>query len=851
MIRRPPRSTQSRSSAASDVYKRQVSTQSTWGINEKKNICLRMLYTQGTHVNNNYRIIIISKEMSGDRAALRDAVCTVKLGSLTQSARLPFKEALVFDLEALDPFRTIHLTLELGGRAAATGRISIPTILETSAEVEREEQVLFEPLDASVGQVRATFFLLYLNRTVYAMRKSADRVAETTARSRSPLKPTRPAESKTGERSASNKKPKLSHEELAGYLDRVIDGYIGDARTLLENKGIEDSMYLNRFNRLIAGEEFFGDQQPDTRSVEQIRQEAEQEYMSPDRLRERFQDSPQRGSRRASPGKTKVSGGPGDLTTMMLNAEVRRHVNEYRNQIEYLKLVVLALDLKLKDHDLLKQEVVRLTGELSALEESRRLLQATSQETTNELTQEIANVSRLNEDLRAEKNERAAFAQEARTRLEETQAKLDRSEQLRAKAETEMADLRTRVRMTNELKAAAEAANEEVKRVEARRLAQQEEFFQRIHALNGQMEALREENFRLEQEHASIANELNDANHRNTQLKISLAQSNSEVESLKKRIEVEEAKASVHRDVQAQRDALLGDLARIKLLNANYERILDEFKEETANRIREQDNMNQQHLETIAGLQRRLAGADERISQLTDELNVSKLSAVDLRKNISTLEQMLVIKEDAGNQLEALKQSLVSVIKEKEELRQHLEANSEFIIGQDDKTYDLQKIVVYLKGVITQKDEYILNLKKLIVDMKEKAAIYVPVANDPVDRRLADYLNNVTDQNKLRVLFIRESEGVYLFGTKRIYVKVDLDKVMIRVGGGFLSIDEFLDQYVPVELERLARNDPVRMLTNNLAVHKTVAGRGVNQIEPARTTPVQYRNQSPLVSRLK
>eukprot|EP01015_Nassula_variabilis_P011441 TRINITY_DN1928_c0_g1_i2.p2 TRINITY_DN1928_c0_g1~~TRINITY_DN1928_c0_g1_i2.p2 ORF type:complete len:118 (-),score=51.86 TRINITY_DN1928_c0_g1_i2:149-502(-) len=36
MIRRPPRSTQSRSSAASDVYKRQVSTQSTWGITRQK-----------------------------------------------------------------------------------------------------------------------------------------------------------------------------------------------------------------------------------------------------------------------------------------------------------------------------------------------------------------------------------------------------------------------------------------------------------------------------------------------------------------------------------------------------------------------------------------------------------------------------------------------------------------------------------------------------------------------------------------------------------------------------------------------------------------------------------------------
>eukprot|EP00831_Metopus_contortus_P040752 TRINITY_DN31934_c0_g1_i1.p2 TRINITY_DN31934_c0_g1~~TRINITY_DN31934_c0_g1_i1.p2 ORF type:complete len:109 (-),score=37.71 TRINITY_DN31934_c0_g1_i1:78-404(-) len=36
MIRRPPRSTQGVSSAASDVYKRQVSTQSTWGMEEEK-----------------------------------------------------------------------------------------------------------------------------------------------------------------------------------------------------------------------------------------------------------------------------------------------------------------------------------------------------------------------------------------------------------------------------------------------------------------------------------------------------------------------------------------------------------------------------------------------------------------------------------------------------------------------------------------------------------------------------------------------------------------------------------------------------------------------------------------------
>eukprot|EP00831_Metopus_contortus_P043767 TRINITY_DN35123_c0_g1_i1.p3 TRINITY_DN35123_c0_g1~~TRINITY_DN35123_c0_g1_i1.p3 ORF type:complete len:115 (-),score=40.70 TRINITY_DN35123_c0_g1_i1:41-385(-) len=43
MIRRPPRSTQGVSSAASDVYKRQVSTQSTWGKKEGKGLMIDTL----------------------------------------------------------------------------------------------------------------------------------------------------------------------------------------------------------------------------------------------------------------------------------------------------------------------------------------------------------------------------------------------------------------------------------------------------------------------------------------------------------------------------------------------------------------------------------------------------------------------------------------------------------------------------------------------------------------------------------------------------------------------------------------------------------------------------------------
>ena len=51
--------------------------------------------------------------------------------------------------------------------------------------------------------------------------------------------------------------------------------------------------------------------------------------------------------------------------------------------------------------------------------------------------------------------------------------------------------------------------------------------------------------------------------------------------------------------------------------------------------------------------------------------------------------------------------------------------------------------------------------------------MYVPVKDDPIDRKLAEFLNNFPDRQRLKVMFLRESEGVYLFGTKRVYVKVE------------------------------------------------------------------------------
>ena len=103
--------------------------------------------------------------------------------------------------------------------------------------------------------------------------------------------------------------------------------------------------------------------------------------------------------------------------------------------------------------------------------------------------------------------------------------------------------------------------------------------------------------------------------------------------------------------------------------------------------------------------------------------------------------------------------------------------------------------------------------------------MYIPVKGDLIDKKLAEYINNYPDRQKLKIMFLRETEGVYQFGTKRVLVKVEKDSIKIRVGGGFLSLDEFLDQYTPAELEKLERKDPLRRMTDRIAIQKTIQGR--------------------------
>lgn len=110
----------------------------------------------------------------------------------------------------------------------------------------------------------------------------------------------------------------------------------------------------------------------------------------------------------------------------------------------------------------------------------------------------------------------------------------------------------------------------------------------------------------------------------------------------------------------------------------------------------------------------------------------------------------------------------------------------------EEKVYKSNKISLELLRQLKDAEVEIEALTRYIHELQKKVTIYLPARNDALDKRLADLINN-SHKEHLKFLFVRDGEGVYFFGQKRINLKLEKQEIKVRVGGGYLSLDEFLD----------------------------------------------------------
>ena len=119
----------------------------------------------------------------------------------------------------------------------------------------------------------------------------------------------------------------------------------------------------------------------------------------------------------------------------------------------------------------------------------------------------------------------------------------------------------------------------------------------------------------------------------------------------------------------------------------------------------------------------------------------------------------------------------------------------------EEKVYKSNKISLELLKQLKDAEVEIETLKQYMADKDGNGPLYLPVRGDPIDKMLAIHLSSHPKPMKL-VQFERISEGTYNFGSKKVNLKIENDQLKVRVGGGFSTMDEFLDLNQKLEEER-------------------------------------------------
>jgi hypothetical protein len=277
---------------------------------------------------------------------------------------------------------------------------------------------------------------------------------------------------------------------------------------------------------------------------------------------------------------------------------------------------------------------------------------------------------------------------------------------------------------------------------------------------------------------------------------------------------------------------------------ANSEKARDDLHAQLREYIRKSEDdarKNKEFQDQILAKNRELEETNNRqrheIELLRSEKSERDQTILQHSNTIMRLEQELNIRIDVERQLADARAHVADLEDQKDKLKKDLTIASDYLLEQDQKVHQANQTSLELLQHLKDAEIEIETLKAYIIELKHRIAVYIPTDGDMVDERLAEYINNYPERNRLKIMFMRESSGVYQFGSKRIYVKVEQDKIIIRVGGGYLTIDEFLDIYTPLEIEKLERKSPINV-TRTITASPTRSTRS-----PTRTSPL--RKSSP------
>lgn len=146
-----------------------------------------------------------------------------------------------------------------------------------------------------------------------------------------------------------------------------------------------------------------------------------------------------------------------------------------------------------------------------------------------------------------------------------------------------------------------------------------------------------------------------------------------------------------------------------------------------------------------------------------------------------------------------LKNELDECNREIEGLTSEIQQLDEQIEGLEAQVAQKQNELAELEDILQSKLDQVKSLEKNLG--KASSVKFKPKKGDELDEMLADYMQMANCPIPIR----RIGDGFYMFGSRKIYAKILNGKLVIRVGGGYMVIEKFIETYAEQEMDKLQR----------------------------------------------
>lgn len=476
----------------------------------------------------------------------------------------------------------------------------------------------------------------------------------------------------------------------------------------------------------------------------------------------------------------------------------------------HLQNLIDSLKAQLRAKENLETELQKHQELLAESHESRKELQNYSAETTQQLYSQIETQHQEILELNQEKEE---LTQKLRKQQAVSRSLALNEEKLKCKVtqlEGETEELKSKASQVSETLKMLDSVKEELNRcwAEKDKLSDTlENYIADFETRNRNMEVriqnLTEQNNNLVSQKENLQKELNQSNQEVKKLKNIITTQKNEITELQAKQESLETYKEKIRELETH---IQDYESYTKNLNCELQKNAEIFSE----KLNELYNTNLDSIKERENLQEENSNLYKELDSKTSTISKLQQENQKLLSEYAVLEQHVYSTEDLKQILNQLKEQNYNHEqarkKGSEELsRMHTMVEQESLKNQKAQITikKLQNDVNSMDKNIQDMDEELHNLREVVSELQKQRPVYVPCKDDPVDIAMSDYLN--TRNQPLEVPFVREDMGIYYFGSKRIFVKMEQGKLIIRVGGGFMQVDEFVEIYSPIELDKFEK----------------------------------------------